>query len=61
MHGSLCPEMTNFEQVCRLVRQTDVLNTGLICDLLWADADKDVAGRVESDRGVTFRCGLLTL
>ena len=28
-------------QVKRVVRPTDVPDTGLICDLLWADPDKD--------------------
>jgi len=57
MHGGLSPEITNFEQVRRLVRPTDVPDTGLICDLLWADPDKDVTGWAESDRGVSFIFG----
>lgn len=28
-------------QVKRIVRPTDVPDTGLICDFLWADPDKD--------------------
>merc|ERR1712037_50385 len=57
MHGGLSPELTNFEQVRRLVRPTDVPDTGLICDLLWADPDKDIAGWAENDRGVSFIFG----
>jgi len=57
MHGGLSPELTNLQQVQRLVRPTDVPDTGVICDLLWADPDKDIAGWAESDRGVSFIFG----
>mmetsp|Transcript_6536 Transcript_6536/g.12141 ORF Transcript_6536/g.12141 Transcript_6536/m.12141 type:complete len:308 (-) Transcript_6536:159-1082(-) len=57
MHGGLSPELTNFEQIIRLVRPTDVPDTGIICDLLWADPDKDIAGWAENDRGVSFIFG----
>ena len=45
------------DQVRRLVRPTDVPDSGLICDLLWADPDKDIAGWEENDRGVSFIFG----
>ncbi|CAE8632204.1 unnamed protein product [Polarella glacialis] len=57
MHGGLSPEITDFNQVRRLVRPTDVPDTGLICDLLWADPDKDITGWAENDRGVSFIFG----
>jgi|EP00927_Polykrikos_kofoidii_P030328 serine/threonine-protein phosphatase PP1 catalytic subunit len=57
MHGGLSPELVNLEQIRRLVRPTDVPDTGLICDLLWADPDKDIAGWEESDRGVSYIFG----
>merc|ERR1712083_58565 len=31
--------------------------TRAICDLLWADPDKDIAGWAETDRGVSFIFG----
>ena len=31
--------------------------SGLLCDLLWADPDKDVNGWGENDRGVSFMFG----
>jgi serine/threonine-protein phosphatase PP1 catalytic subunit len=57
MHGGLSPEITNMDQVRRLVRPTDVPDTGFICDLLWADPEKDIAGWAENDRGVSFIFG----
>ena len=39
------------------MRPTDVPDTGLLCDLLWADPDKDVNGWAENDRGVSFTFG----
>merc|ERR1712048_205965 len=57
MHGGLSPEISQMDQVRRLVRPTDVPDTGLICDLLWADPDKDVSGWAENDRGVSYIFG----
>ncbi|CAE7262551.1 bimG [Symbiodinium sp. CCMP2592] len=57
MHGGLSPEISNTDQIKKLVRPTDVPDTGLICDLLWADPDKDIAGWAENDRGVSFIFG----
>ena len=31
--------------------------TGLLCDLLWADPDKETMGWGENDRGVSFTFG----
>lgn len=35
----------------------DIPDTGLLCDLLWADPDKDIVGWGENDRGVSFTFG----
>ena len=45
MHGGLSPEITSMEQIKRIVRPTDVPDTGVLCDLLWADPEKDITGR----------------
>lgn len=34
-----------------------MLISGLLCDLLWSDPDKDVQGWGENDRGVSFTFG----
>ncbi|XP_037936179.1 serine/threonine-protein phosphatase beta isoform isoform X2 [Teleopsis dalmanni] len=57
-HGGLSPDLQNMEQIRRLMRPTDVPDTGLLCDLLWSDPDKDVQGWGENDRGVSFTFGV---
>jgi serine/threonine-protein phosphatase PP1 catalytic subunit len=32
-------------------------DTGLLCDLLWADPDKEIIGWGENERGVSFTFG----
>jgi len=57
MHGGLSPDLKAMEQIRRIVRPTDVPDTGLLCDLLWSDPDKDIQGWGENDRGVSFTFG----
>jgi hypothetical protein len=44
MHGGLSPDLQRLEQISRIMRPTDVPDSGLLCDLLWSDPDKDVSG-----------------
>lgn len=57
MHGGLSPELSNLDQIKQVVRPTDVPDTGLLCDLLWSDPDKEISGWGENDRGVSFTFG----
>mmetsp|Transcript_34918 Transcript_34918/g.39596 ORF Transcript_34918/g.39596 Transcript_34918/m.39596 type:complete len:301 (-) Transcript_34918:318-1220(-) len=57
MHGGLSPDLTNMEEVRKILRPTDVPDTGLICDLLWADPEPSIQGWAEGDRGVSYSFG----
>ncbi|KAL5104690.1 hypothetical protein TcWFU_005329 [Taenia crassiceps] len=57
-HGGLSPDLQTMEQIRRVLRPTDVPDTGLLCDILWADPDKETRGWGENDRGVSFVFGV---
>ncbi|OMJ94956.1 hypothetical protein SteCoe_1818 [Stentor coeruleus] len=57
MHGGLSPELNSMEQIRSIMRPMDVPESGLVCDLLWSDPDKDVQGWGENERGVSFTFG----
>lgn len=43
MHGGLSPELVDPDkQINAIVRPTDVPDSGLLCDLLWADPEASV-------------------
>lgn len=48
MHGGLSPDLITPSQINGIIRPTDVPDTGLLCDLLWADPDSSVKGWGES-------------
>ncbi|KAK3444702.1 serine/threonine-protein phosphatase PP1 isoform X1 [Eucalyptus grandis] len=57
MHGGLSPELVNLDQIRVLERPMDVPDQGLLCDLLWADPDREIKGWGENDRGVSYTFG----
>ena len=57
MHGGLSPELKNLQNISDISRPTDIPDTGLLCDLLWSDPDKDVVEYDENDRGVSVIFG----
>ncbi|KAL4204023.1 hypothetical protein AMTRI_Chr01g130110 [Amborella trichopoda] len=57
MHGGLSPDMNSLDQVRNIARPVDVPDQGLLCDLLWADPDKEIEGWGENDRGVSYTFG----
>ncbi|CAO3689848.1 phosphoprotein phosphatase PP4 catalytic subunit [Rhizopus azygosporus] len=57
MHGGLSPDLQSMEQIRRVMRPTDIPDTGLLCDLLWSDPDKEIVGWSGNDRGISFTFG----
>jgi len=56
-HGGLSPDLQEMNQITSVDRPTDVPDTGLLCDLLWADPDAETDAWGENDRGVSFTFG----
>ena len=57
MHGGLSPDLRNLNSISEITRPTDIPDSGLLCDLLWSDPDKDVLEFDENDRGVSVVFG----
>ena len=57
MQGGLSPELKNLQNIQDISRPTDIPDTGLLCDLLLSDPDKDVLEYDENDRGVSVIFG----
>ena len=57
MHRGLSPELKNLQNITDISRPTDIPDTGLLCDLLWSDPDKDCVEYDENDRGVSVIFG----
>jgi len=57
VHGGLSPDLEQMERIRRIPRPTDVPDQGLLCDLLWSDPEKQIAGWGDNDRGVSFTFG----
>lgn len=49
MHGGLSPELSQMEQIANIQRPCDVPDTGLLCDILWADPDPGITVGKELD------------
>ena len=57
MHGGLSPDLRNLSSISDISRPTEIPDSGLLCDLLWSDLDKEVLAFDENDRGVSVVFG----
>ena len=57
MHGGLSPDLKSINNITEIQRPTDIPDTGLLCDLLWNDPDKEATEYNENDRGVSVIFG----
>ena len=57
MHGGLSPDLKSIQNIQERSRPTDIPDTGLLCDLLWSDPDKEATDYDENDRGVSVIFG----
>ncbi|KAF1740985.1 hypothetical protein MXB_3087 [Myxobolus squamalis] len=60
-HGGLSPKLDSLDQIKCISRPSDVPEQGLMCDLLWADPDKDEKNWGANERGVSFVFGASVL
>ena len=58
VHAGLSPSLRSPDQLnTELSRPCEVKDSGISCDLLWADPEDGIKGFGESDRGVSFTFG----
>ena len=57
MHGGLSPDLKSINNIIEIQITTDIPDTGLLCDLLWSDPDKEATEYDENDRGVSVIFG----
>lgn len=57
MHGGLSPSLTHLDQIREIDRPTEIPETGILCDLLWSDPEKENNGWGENERGVSYTFG----
>jgi len=57
VHGGLSPELKSVEQINQIQRPTDISDSGLLCDLLWADLDLTLLDWDSNSCGVSYSFG----
>lgn len=57
IHGGLSPTLESLDDINQISRPTEVPETGLLCDCLWADPDPKLEGWGENDRGISYTFG----
>lgn len=56
MHGGISKELSSLDLIDKLERPTEIPDSGLLCDLLWADPQKKMSTKWERNdaRGVSY-------
>lgn len=57
MHGGLSPDLDRVEIISKILRPTDIPDSGVLCDLLWSDPEEGIWTWKENDWGVSFVFG----
>ncbi|KAL0088564.1 protein phosphatase type 1 [Phycomyces blakesleeanus] len=57
MHGGISADIINLDQIRAIQRPVDIPDSGILCDLLWADPSNEHTGWQESPRGVSYTFG----
>ena len=60
-HGGLSPSLRSLDQIRRIQRPREIPDTGLMCDLLWADPNtEEIDGfgwKPNLERGISYVFG----
>jgi len=57
MHGGLSPDLHRVSQIEEIERPQKIPESGIMCDLLWADPEKGISGFSPNDRGISWLFG----
>lgn len=56
-HGGLSPDLHNVSQIESIQRPGKIPDSGIMCDLLWADPEPGITGFGPNDRGISYVFG----
>lgn len=57
MHGGLSPELRKVEEIYKIKRPFEVPESGVSCDLVWSDPEKNKLGWNKNERGISYVFG----
>ena len=57
MHGGISPNLNSLEDLKNIKRPLDIPDSGIACDLVWADPDPNTSKWGENERGVSYVFG----